>query len=78
MKILKQSVGIDVSKSDFKVCLGKLDEQLSVAFSFQKAYDNNLKGVTVFLKEVSRSIYCTGSSPIYPGSQWCISRAVST
>ena len=53
MKILKQSVGIDVSKSDFKVCLGKLDEQLSVAFSFQKAYDNNLKGVTLFLKEVS-------------------------
>ena len=52
MKILKQSVGIDVSKSDFKVCLGQLDEQLSVAFSFQKAYDNNPKGVALFLKEV--------------------------
>jgi hypothetical protein len=36
MKILKQSVGIDVAKNDFKVCVGTLDEQLSVVFSFQK------------------------------------------
>ena len=54
MKILKQSVGIDVAKNDFKVCLAQLDEQLNVAFRFQKAYDNNPRGVALFLKEVRR------------------------
>lgn len=53
MKILKQSVGIDVAKDDFKVCLGQLDERLSIAFSFQKTYVNNTKGIRLFLKEVS-------------------------
>ena len=54
MKILKQSVGIDVAKNDFKVCLGQLDKCFSVAFSFQKTYGNNAKGIRLFLKEVSR------------------------
>lgn len=54
MKILKQSVGIDVAKNDFKVCLGQLDERLSIAFSFQKTYANNAKGIRLFIKEVSR------------------------
>lgn len=53
MKILKQSVGIDVAKNDFKVCLGQLDQCLSVAFNFQKTYSNNAKGIRLFLKEVS-------------------------
>jgi hypothetical protein len=52
MKILKQSVGIDVAKNDFKVCVGTLDEQLSVVFSFQKTYANNCNGIRLFLKEV--------------------------
>lgn len=52
MKILKQSIGIDVSKNDFKVCLGVIDEQLETKNVYEYAYINNKKGVSQFIKDI--------------------------
>jgi len=52
MKILKQSIGIDVSKNDFKVCLGVIDEQLQAKNVYEYAYTNNKKGISQFIKDI--------------------------
>jgi transposase len=52
MKILKQSIGIDVSKNDFKVCLGVIDEQLEAKNVYEYAYTNNKKGISQFIKDI--------------------------
>jgi hypothetical protein len=56
MKILKQSVGIEVSKGDFKICLGQIDEAFNNEFTFSKAYENTPKNIQVFLKEIREHI----------------------
>jgi len=56
MKNLKQSVGIDVSKGDFKVCLGQIDESFNKEFTFSKAYENTTKSIRVFLKEIGKRV----------------------
>jgi hypothetical protein len=43
MKILKQSIGIDVSKNDFKVCLGIIDERLEKVEIYEQTYANGKK-----------------------------------
>jgi transposase len=53
MKILKQSIGIDVSKNDFKVCLGVIDEQLETKNLYEHAYTNNKKGISQFIKDIT-------------------------
>ena len=53
MKILKQSIGIDVSKNDFKVCLGVIDEQLETKNLYEYAYTNNKKGISQFIKDIA-------------------------
>lgn len=53
MKILKQSIGIDVSKNDFKVCLGQIDEQLDQSVLYERAFANDLKGIKQFIKETA-------------------------
>jgi transposase len=52
MKILKQSIGIDVSKNDFKVCFGVIDEQLETRNIYERAYINDKKGIKQFIKEI--------------------------
>ncbi|QJD98160.1 IS110 family transposase [Mucilaginibacter robiniae] len=52
MKILKQSIGIDVSKSDFKVCLGVIDEQLETKNVYEQVYANDKKGINKFIKDM--------------------------
>jgi len=54
MKILKQSIGIDVSKNDFKVCLGVMDEQLETKNVYEYAYTNNKKGISQFIKDITK------------------------
>ena len=54
MKILKQSIGIDVSKNDFKVCLGIIDEQLETRNLYEHAYINNKKGISQFIKDITK------------------------
>lgn len=56
MKNLKQSVGIDVSKGDFKICLGQIDQAFNKEFTFSKAYENTPKAIQVFLKEISKKM----------------------
>ncbi|GAC1313846.1 MAG: IS110 family transposase [Mucilaginibacter sp.] len=56
MKILKQSIGIDVSKNDFKVCLGIIDEQLKNQNVYEQAYVNNKTGIRLFIKDIATKI----------------------
>jgi transposase len=51
MKILKQSIGIDVSKNDFKVCLGLLDDRLEKTVVYESSYSNDKKGIKKFIKD---------------------------
>ena len=52
MKILKQSIGIDVSKNDFKVCLGVIDEQLEISLTYEHTYANDAKSIKLFIKNI--------------------------
>lgn len=53
MKILKQSIGIDVSKNDFKVCLGVIDERLETKNIYELVYFNDKKGIKQFIKDIT-------------------------
>lgn len=53
MKILKQSIGIDVSKNDLKVCLGIIDEQLETKNLYEHTYVNDKKGIMQLIKAIS-------------------------
>jgi len=52
MKILKQSIGIDVSKNDFKVCLGIIEERLEKMEIYEHTYINGKKGIRQFIKDI--------------------------
>jgi transposase len=53
MKILKQSIGIDVSKNDFKVCLGVIYDQLETRNVYEHVYVNDKKGIKQFIKDIT-------------------------
>jgi len=53
MKILKQSIGIDVSKNDFKVCLGVIDDRLETRNVYEHVYVNDKKGIKQFIKDIT-------------------------
>ena len=50
MKILKKSIGLDVSKADFKYCHCHLDEALSIHTIKANALKNDAKGVKELVK----------------------------
>ncbi len=54
MKVIKQNVGIDVSKKDLAVCLTFLYENLKVAVKGTKKFANNKTGFNEMLKWVER------------------------
>lgn len=62
MAILKQSVGTDLSKSDFKACISVIDELQRVTVKSSKTFDNNLRGFKEFSvwmsKHLSEEIPC--------------------
>ena len=56
MKQLKQSIGIDVSKDDFKSCIGTIDESLSTSFEKPMTIVNSPKEIKAYIKQVSKAI----------------------
>jgi transposase len=48
--LLKQSVGIDISKSDFHCCVCRLDKEMKTYFSSIKKFKNSKKGFNALLK----------------------------
>ncbi len=53
MKILKQSIGIDVSKNDFKSCLGIINDHLETQTVYEQVYINDKKGIKQFIKDIT-------------------------
>ena len=53
MQILKQVVGIDVSKDDLVVCFGSLDSDLKQVLSNVKSFKNKLTGFKELLKWIN-------------------------
>ena len=56
MKQLKQSIGIDVSKDDFKSCIGTIDESLSTSFEKPMTIVNSPKEIKAYIKQISKAI----------------------
>lgn len=56
MKILRESIGVDISKDDFKVCIGTIDETLVTNFLFEATYPNDKKGTTRFLRDLKAKV----------------------
>lgn len=54
MKNLKYSVGIDISKTDFKACLSVINEQQKVSVKSTSTFNNTLKGFELLEKWVSK------------------------
>ncbi len=52
MKVLKQSVGIDVAQKELVVCLGRLTEDLHCELYHKRTFVNNQKGFAALLKWV--------------------------
>ena len=44
MKIIKQCIGIDISKDSFDCCIGNLNEKQEQSFSKSKSFPNNAEG----------------------------------
>ena len=55
-KCLKQSLGIDVSKSDLSLSLGFLTEKLEKEFSFHEDVSNDLSGYAILLSWLKKSV----------------------
>lgn len=49
MDILKQSIGIDISKSDFSACYCRLNYKQEASFSKSRKFENNPKGFKNFI-----------------------------
>jgi transposase len=58
-KILKQVAGIDVAQKELVVCLGRMNEDLSVELYASKTFTNNPKGFKVFIGWVNRHSDCS-------------------
>ncbi len=56
MKILKQSVGIDLSKDDFKMALGRLSNCLENHFLLEKTYTNSEQGIKSMIKDIKKHV----------------------
>lgn len=54
MKNLKYSVGIDVSKDDFKACLSVLNENIQVKIKASSTFSNTEKGIKLFMDWVKK------------------------
>ena len=50
MNYLKQSFGIDISKDNFSVKYGKIDNKLAISFQKGKTFKNDSKGIQSFVK----------------------------
>ena len=51
---LKYVVGIDMAKSSFVACLGRLDLSQQLSFSKEVTFDNTLSGFTALLAWVGK------------------------
>lgn len=54
IKVLKQNVGVDISKDDFKVCFYQLSEDQRQCIKGTRTFKNTLKGFNAFLKWVQK------------------------
>mgnify|MGYP002783419476 CR=1 FL=1 len=78
MKNLRYSIGIDVSKNDFKACLSVINEELKVTIKGSKSFTNTNKGfnefyiwVTKLAKEPLPLFYTMEATGIYhEGLAW--------
>ena len=50
LNVIKQNVGIDISKDDFKVCIYQLFEDQSQKIKSSRTFKNKLSGFTSFLE----------------------------
>lgn len=57
MKVLKQSIGVDVSKDTFACCFGYKDDSGSEHFSKSKSFDNSPEGYREFANWVKEQDY---------------------
>ena len=55
-RIVKQCVGIDISKTSFHVCVSQLEEDQTVRFSQGASFENNKKGFNQLDKWVKKQI----------------------
>jgi len=54
VKVIKQNVGVDVSKDDFKVCFYHLDENGRKFIKGSRAFKNTLAGFMAFMKWIEK------------------------
>lgn len=57
MKLIKKVIGVDISKDDFKVRFGTLDQNLEQKLSKCFVFANNPKGFNLFLKTIQKVHY---------------------
>jgi len=50
VKVIKQNVGVDISKDDFKVCFYRLDQNGRKSIKGTRTFNNTLAGFMAFLK----------------------------
>lgn len=53
-KIIKQTVGVDISKDKFDVCYAIMDQEQEIMFKSSKVFENNKKGFNQLLSWVSK------------------------
>ena len=64
-KIIKQSVGIDISKDDFTACVGKQFENQNQDFSGVKSFPNDKAGFNKLLRWVKKESDQSSCLPVY-------------
>ena len=52
--IIKQSVGIDIAKDDFKVCFSVMNQKMQIKVRGSRTFANNFKGFKEFLEWLNR------------------------
>lgn len=63
MQIIKQSVGIDVSKDTLELCLGHIDTELSIHVSHTGQVANTETGIDQLLTQINR--YCSSRIAVH-------------
>ena len=53
-KVIKQNVGVDISKDDFKVCFYHLDSNSKKFIKGTRTFKNTLAGFVAFMKWVEK------------------------
>ena len=65
-EFIKQNVGVDISKDDFKVCYSCMTSTMEIVRLGSKTFDNSQKGFTSFLEWVlHKNSGNTGASPCF-------------